>query len=660
MLGPDLARQIFGVDHATVVTALADEAQLTMTSADGLLSSAVWTTCAYLAEQFGDNLDRQTLLGVLVAEEQGLIEAGWSDTFTRLGLREPAASVAVAPVERPHAGVFDPASVAVTGSQVITPSVGRDIPTEPTQPIMIDNNNGRGPSSPYPSSPQAPPSLPGQSVPGGQQPFPPQASDGRYPPPVRGPQRSGQADPYRPSYSDQVPPAPARPGAYPPPERGFDEGGGQRAIPPLRQGGEYPPPSDRYQVRDPRYDDRFDEQASSPRRPQPRPRPSAEFERSPQRRWLPVVVSAIGVVFLGAIAYFLLGDSLSGGDSTDVESASSAESGDPSSATSTSLRAADAEPIQAGASLPTDILELGVPMVDIFEGTDKSGFADLTLDPIKGEICYNVTTDGVAGPYDAHIHSGEINVKGGVVVDFGDFVNPESGCWVGRPIDIQAVMANLDKFYVEMHDSDDIVTVRGQLSAGLRPEDAARLDEDDQSQVALFDPDSGGATAVIESGRLVLNGEVADEATVNLLLSQFDDLAAAGSEVVNNLTINPAAPLPTGKIAVDDAIFFAIGSADLNPGDNQILNDLATVFKSRPEWTALVVGHTDSTGTDVYNLELSQQRANAVFQALVGLGVPAEQMRTEGAGSTNPIASNDTEEGRSQNRRIEFEVDTGQ
>jgi outer membrane protein OmpA-like peptidoglycan-associated protein len=72
-----------------------------------------------------------------------------------------------------------------------------------------------------------------------------------------------------------------------------------------------------------------------------------------------------------------------------------------------------------------------------------------------------------------------------------------------------------------------------------------------------------------------------------------------------------------------------------------------------------VVGHTDSLGTDVYNLELSLQRANAVRSALVEAGVSPDALTVEGAGSTAPIAPNDTEEGRSQNRRIEVEVIPG-
>src|SRR3546814_18449530 len=71
-----------------------------------------------------------------------------------------------------------------------------------------------------------------------------------------------------------------------------------------------------------------------------------------------------------------------------------------------------------------------------------------------------------------------------------------------------------------------------------------------------------------------------------------------------------------------------------------------------------VAGHTDSVGTDSYNQQLSQQRAEAVANYLNSRGVMRDRMITVGAGETRPIASNDTETGRAKNRRVEITLET--
>jgi OOP family OmpA-OmpF porin len=125
---------------------------------------------------------------------------------------------------------------------------------------------------------------------------------------------------------------------------------------------------------------------------------------------------------------------------------------------------------------------------------------------------------------------------------------------------------------------------------------------------------------------------------------------------VNDLVLDESADRPTGLITVADSILFDVDSADLESG-SEVIEDLALLFTARSDWVMTITGHTDSAGDDVYNLELSLARASAVRDALVELGVEAERLRTVGAGSTSPVASNDTENGRQLNRRIEFRVD---
>ncbi len=101
-------------------------------------------------------------------------------------------------------------------------------------------------------------------------------------------------------------------------------------------------------------------------------------------------------------------------------------------------------------------------------------------------------------------------------------------------------------------------------------------------------------------------------------------------------------------------ITFATGSAVLQPSSNGTLDKVAGITKKYPNIKLRVEGHTDSTGDAESNQTLSQKRADAVRDYLVTAGVPADQVMAVGFGETHPVTSNDTTDGRGQNRRVEF------
>lgn len=94
----------------------------------------------------------------------------------------------------------------------------------------------------------------------------------------------------------------------------------------------------------------------------------------------------------------------------------------------------------------------------------------------------------------------------------------------------------------------------------------------------------------------------------------------------------------------------------LDPSDSAVLDPIAAAIKACPDAKITVIGHTDNTGNDAINTPLSASRAQAVADYLVAQGVPANAVTSRGAGSGEPVASNDTEEGRAQNRRTEIKV----
>lgn len=106
-----------------------------------------------------------------------------------------------------------------------------------------------------------------------------------------------------------------------------------------------------------------------------------------------------------------------------------------------------------------------------------------------------------------------------------------------------------------------------------------------------------------------------------------------------------------------EPILFASGQATIDAGSAPILERLALSIIATPGVDVEVVGHTDGEGSVEINQDISERRAQAVVDRLVELGVDIERLRARGAGESEPIGDNDTEEGRTQNRRIAFEFD---
>lgn len=110
------------------------------------------------------------------------------------------------------------------------------------------------------------------------------------------------------------------------------------------------------------------------------------------------------------------------------------------------------------------------------------------------------------------------------------------------------------------------------------------------------------------------------------------------------------------QVVMASDVMFSSGSAALQPGAQDKLRRFAEVLNRYPRTTVQIIGHTDSRGTEESNDELSRRRARAVADELVADGVGSSRITTLGRGATKPIATNDTPEGRAQNRRVEINV----
>lgn len=110
----------------------------------------------------------------------------------------------------------------------------------------------------------------------------------------------------------------------------------------------------------------------------------------------------------------------------------------------------------------------------------------------------------------------------------------------------------------------------------------------------------------------------------------------------------------TGHAAVY-GIYFDTGKSEIKPQSEAALTEIAKLLKGDPGLKVYVVGHTDSVGETAFNMKLSQARADAVLNALVSKhGIAAARLKSYGVGPLAPVASNDTEEGKAKNRRVEL------
>ena len=103
-------------------------------------------------------------------------------------------------------------------------------------------------------------------------------------------------------------------------------------------------------------------------------------------------------------------------------------------------------------------------------------------------------------------------------------------------------------------------------------------------------------------------------------------------------------------------ILFPVDSAVVNPGLRADLFTLADSLNRYPDTTVAVVGHTDNTGSAAYNQDLSERRASAVRAVLINAGVSPARIRAIGAGENQPIATNQTADGRALNRRVDITI----
>ena len=160
----------------------------------------------------------------------------------------------------------------------------------------------------------------------------------------------------------------------------------------------------------------------------------------------------------------------------------------------------------------------------------------------------------------------------------------------------------------------------------------------------------------IRGTQMDLSGKLNNVNTIQPMTAKFQNLVSAPYRLNAQLSINQAEQQVIDAALRQRIIEFESGSAVLTASGKQILDEMAIALNKVGGKKVKVIGHTDSSGDADQNLILSQQRAAAVKNYLIGKNIAAKNLTAEGLGANQPVADNLTAEGRRKNRRIEFEV----
>ncbi|MBN3809486.1 OmpA family protein [Paraburkholderia sp. Ac-20347] len=158
----------------------------------------------------------------------------------------------------------------------------------------------------------------------------------------------------------------------------------------------------------------------------------------------------------------------------------------------------------------------------------------------------------------------------------------------------------------------------------------------------------------IDGTQIDVRGEVGNEAQRQQIASDMANALNPTYTIRNGLRVSASEQGLLDQTLANRTIEFETGSATLAPEGRAILDQMAAVLAKMNTRTVEIIGHTDNSGNRASNIALSQARADAVKGYLVAKGISPQQLTTNGVGPDQPVASNDTTDGRARNRRIEF------
>jgi len=216
-----------------------------------------------------------------------------------------------------------------------------------------------------------------------------------------------------------------------------------------------------------------------------------------------------------------------------------------------------------------------------------------------------------------------------------------------------------DKPVVPVPAPDPVVLLSGKVIDNRtgKPLDARIIYENlaDGTEVgtAQTDPRTGEYKIVLPKGAKYAFRAVAKDFIAEAKNIDLTDVKDYKEITGSNLTL---IPIIENEVGVLTNLFFDTGKAELRPESNGELDRMVLTFNENPGLVLEIGGHTDNVGSDASNIKLSQDRADSVREYFIGKGIEPDRIQSKGYGETKPKSTNDTEEGRQINRRVEFKI----
>jgi outer membrane protein OmpA-like peptidoglycan-associated protein len=278
----------------------------------------------------------------------------------------------------------------------------------------------------------------------------------------------------------------------------------------------------------------------------------------------------------------------------------------------------------------TPELNVGIPLSSFFQSQIESNYKNgyLTNNPnnpnyataTPPKLWYASVSIALKFPFGAmskaDMESGEGTPSGVPPAGYADLTGKVTDAKTGKPVQARLTVTDLG--------DNEVVTT-------------TPTDDDGAYKVRVKAPGKYSVTA---------------DADDHLFGSDYDEVDPEGRIVQGNHGIK--LPEATGRTKL--LVFFDPGKTELKRSSYPELDRVVRVMQADPNMEVEIAGYTDSEGDDSHNLELSRRRADAVKEYLLKKGIPENRIVTKGYGKENPIASNDTEDGRAENRRVEFVV----
>lgn len=220
------------------------------------------------------------------------------------------------------------------------------------------------------------------------------------------------------------------------------------------------------------------------------------------------------------------------------------------------------------------------------------------------------------------------------------------------PVQLRKAEQSLEKARGLWQDDADEAVINHQIYVTSKQLELAK----ETSKIALADESIRQASS--QRNTLLLNAREKNIEQLQGELSQAKEMRLAAQskleETQEELDALNAKKTERGIVLTLSNVLFAFDKAELLEGAQRNLDQLANFLTQHPDRKVNIEGFTDSTGSEAYNRNLSFRRANAVKSALEQRGIPASRVHTVGYGEAFPVASNNTEAGRQQNRRVEI------